>query len=332
MMTTNQLHSVTGRLIPRAPFDYDKTLGFLYGFGPTGGEQAFAVKTLTKAVTLNGRAVAFEVWSEGDDKQSELSYRLSSEQPLSEQEHAAVADRISFFLSLDDDLQAFYAIGHADPLFSPVIERLYGLHQPKFLTPFEIACWAILGQRIPWRIAHRVKLALVERFGTSIVLHDQVYRAFPEPRQLAEVAQEELAAVVRNERKVEYLRAVIQFFNEVDEQFLRNGPFDDVAARIRAIRGIGEWSAHFILVRGLGRMERVSSIDKELLKSATSIYNAGQPITPAELQPVLDRYGDTQGYWAFYARNASRDASQSMEAIDYAAAYTGAGVRRIQKE
>ncbi len=213
-------------------------------------------------------------------------------------------------------LQKFYAIGQADPEFAPVIERLYGLHQPKFLTPFEIACWAILGQRIPWRIAHRVKLALVERFGTSIALQGQVYRAFPEPQQLAEVAQDELAAVVRNERKVEYLRAVIQFFNQVDEQFLRSGPFDDVAARIRAIRGIGEWSAHFILVRGLGRMERVSSIDKELLKSAASIYNAGQPITPAELQRVLDRYGDTQGYWAFYARNASWDASQPMEAMD----------------
>lgn len=315
-MATNQLHSLTGTLIPCAPFDYAKTLGFLYGFGPTGGEQNFAGNTLTKAITVNGRAVAFEVWSKVDAKQSELSYRLSSEQPLSDEERAAVVDRVRFFLSLDDDLQAFYAIGRADPRFAPVIERLYGLHQPKFLTPFEIACWAILGQRIPWRIAHRVKLALVERFGTSISLQGQVYRAFPEPRQMAQVSAVELAAVVRNERKIEYLRAVIQFFNEEDEQFLRSGPFEDVAARLRAIRGIGEWSAHFILVRGLGRVERVSSVDKELLKAAASIYNAGQPITPAELQRVLDRYGDTQGYWAFYARNASWDASRPMEAID----------------
>jgi DNA-3-methyladenine glycosylase II len=235
---------------------------------------------------------------------------------LSEEAHAAVADRIRFFLSLDDDLQAFYATGRADPLFAPVIERLYGLHQPKFLTPFEIACWAILGQHIPWRMAHRVKLALVERFGTSITLQGQLYRAFPEPEQLAKVAPGELAAVVRNERKVDYLQAVIQFFNQVDEEYLRNAPFDEVAARIRAVRGIGEWSAHFILVRGLGRMEQVSSIDKELLKAASNIYNGGQPITPAELQRILDRYGDTQGYWAFYARNAAWDASQPMEAME----------------
>jgi len=319
MTTTNQLHSVTGKLTPRAPFDYSKTLGFLIGFGPTGGEQAFASSTLTKAITLNGRAVAFEVWdvTEGNDgAQPRLAYRLSSAQPLSEEEHAAIADRIHFFLSLDDDLQPFYAIGQADPQFAPVIERLYGLHQPKFLTPFEIACWAILGQRIPWRMAHRIKMAMVERFGTSITLHDQVYRAFPEVQQLAAVEPGELATVVRNERKVEYLRAVIQFFSEVDEQFLRSGPFEEVAARIRGIRGVGEWSAHFILVRGLGRMERVSSVDKELLKCASDIYNGGQPITPAELQHVLDRYGNTQGDWAFYARNAFRDISQPMEITD----------------
>jgi DNA-3-methyladenine glycosylase II len=315
MMTTNQLYSVTGTLSPRAPFDYVKTISFLYGFEPTGGEQAFKERTLTKAVSLNGRAVAFEIWSEtGDERQQpRLAYRLSSQQPLSEEEHAAIADRIHFFLSLDDDLEQFYAIGQADQDFAPVIERLYGLHQPKFLTPFEIACWAILGQRIPWRIAHRTKMAIVERFGTSITLHGEAYRAFPEPQQMARVEPGELAAVVRNERKVEYLRAVIQFFNEVDEQFLRYGPFEEVASRIRSIRGIGEWSAHFILVRGLGRMEQVSSIDKELLKSAADIYNGSQPITSAELQRVLDRYSVTQGYWAFYARNAFRDITQQME-------------------
>jgi len=213
---------------------------------------------LTKAVTLHGHAVAFEVQSEGTIEEPRLAYRLYSERPLSEEDRAAIADRIRFFLSLDDNLQPFYSIGQADPQFAPVIERLYGLHQPKFLTPFELACWAVLGQRVPWRMAHRTKMALVERWGTSITLKGEAYRAFPEPQHLAAVEPGELAAVVRNERKVEYLRAVIQFFNAVDEQFLRSGPYEEVADRIRGIRGIGEWSAHFILVRGLGRMEHVS--------------------------------------------------------------------------
>lgn len=315
MMTLGRLHSIRGTLTPHAPFDFAKTLGFLYGFGPTAGEQALAVDCVTKALTLQGRAIAFQVRSTGSIEQPALAYTLFSEQPLNDVEHAAVADRIHFFLSTDDDLQSFYAIGQADPQFAPVIERLYGLHQPKFLTPFEIACWAVLGQRIPWRVAHKVKMALVERWGTSIPLPDGVYTAFPEPQQLAAAKPEELANIVRNERKVEYLQAVTRFFLEADEQFLRYGEYDEVAAQIRAIRGIGEWSSYFILLRGLGRMERVSAIDRELGKAASSIYNNGQPLTTAEMQALLDRYGTTQGHWAFYIRNASPERAAAMEMI-----------------
>lgn len=315
MMTVERLNSITGTLTPRAPFDFAKTLGFLHGFGPTAGEQALAIDFVTKALTLQGRAIAFEVRSAGTIVQPALTYTLFSAHPLSEAERAAVADRIRFFLSLDDDMQPFYAIGQRDPDFAPVIERLYGLHQPKFLTPFEIACWAVLGQRIPWRMAHKVKMALVERWGTSITLPDGIYAAFPEPQQIAQAKPEELASMVRNERKVEYLRAVIQFFLEVDEQFLRYGDYDEVAARIRAIRGIGEWSSYFILLRGLGRMERVSAVDRELAKAASHIYNKGQPLAAAEMQRLLDRYDNTQGYWAFYIRNATPERAMAMEML-----------------
>jgi len=315
MMTVDRLHSITETLTPQAPFDFVKTLGFLHGFGPTAGEQALATDYVAKALTLQGRAVAFEVRSAGTIEQPSLACTLYSEQPLSEEEHATVTDRIRFFLSLDDDLQPFYAAGRADASFAPVIERLNGLHQPKFLTPFEIACWAVLGQRIPWRMAHKMKLALVERWGTSITLPDGTYTAFPEAQQLAQAQPEELASIVRNQRKVEYLQAVIQFFLETDEQFLRYGDYDEVAARIRAIRGIGEWSSYFILLRGLGRMERVSAIDRELGKAASHIYNNGQPLTPAEMQRLLDRYGTTQGYWDFYIRNATPERTAVMEMI-----------------
>jgi len=302
MLATNNLHLVTGILTPRAPFDFAKTLAFLGDFTPTAGEQALAPDSVTKAVTLHRRAVAFNVRDAGTLEDPRIAYTLYSEHLLGAAEQDAIVDRIRFFLSLDDDLLPFYAIGRTDPAFVPVIEHLYGLHQPKFLTPFEIACWAILAQRNPIAMAHRTKMALVQRWGTAITLPEGTQRAFPEVEQLAAVSPNELAEVVRNPRKVEYLMAVIEFFSSVDEQFLRTGNYDEVSTQIRAIRGFGAWSSHFLLVRGLGRMESVSSIDQEISKAATRIYN--QQLTTSALQQILNRYGDTQGYWAFYARNA----------------------------
>src|ERR1700736_3096248 len=99
MMTLDRLNKITGTLTPRAPFDFAKTLGFLHGFGPTAGEQALAIDFVTKALTLQGRAVAFEVRGTESVEQPRLTYTLFSEQPLSETEHTAVADRVRFFLS-----------------------------------------------------------------------------------------------------------------------------------------------------------------------------------------------------------------------------------------
>jgi DNA-3-methyladenine glycosylase II len=304
MLTTNHLHVTTGTLAPRPPFDFTKTLAFLDDFTPTAGEQALAPASITKALTLNGRAIAFEIHTAGTLKEPSIAYTLYSENPLSEIEHSAITDRMRFFLSLDDDLEPFYAIGRTDPAFAPVIEHLYGLHQPKFLTPFELACWAILAQRNPLAIAHRTKMALVERWGTSITLPDKTYWAFPEPSQLALISPDELAEIVHNPRKVDYLISVIKFFNDVDEQFLRTGNYDEVVAQIRTIRGFGEWSSRFLLIRGLGRVEQVSPADKELSKAAAHVYNQGHLLSPPEMQQILNRYGATQGYWAFYARNA----------------------------
>ncbi|HKD73843.1 MAG TPA: hypothetical protein VKB76_00055, partial [Ktedonobacterales bacterium] len=135
---------ITGTLTPRPPYDFAKTLAFMRGFSPTAGEQSLAGEAITKAVTLHGRAISFTLQGSGTISAPQIAYRIVSERPIDDDEHAIIADRIRFFLSLDDDLAPFYALGQDDPAFAPIIARFYGLHHPKFLTPFEIACWAIL--------------------------------------------------------------------------------------------------------------------------------------------------------------------------------------------
>src|SRR2546429_1420346 len=91
-----------------------------------------------------------------------------------------------------------------------------------------------------------------------------------------------------------------------------NGDYDEVATKIRDIRGIGEGSSYFIMVRGLGRMERVSTVDQELAKAAANIYNEGQLLAPSQMQLLLNRYGKYQGIWALYLRAPSVTDTQGM--------------------
>lgn len=293
-----------GTIMPQPPFDWAKSLAFSEGFVPTAAEQTIADGALTKAVTLGGRAVAFTVWSAGEVEAPRLNYRFVAEHALTDAERVALEDRVGFYLSVGDDLRPFYALAAGDPVFAPVVRRLDGLHQTKFLTPFENAAWAVLTQRTPMPVARQAKDRLVARYGTAITVAGNIYRAFPEAATLAATEAADLAAEVGSGRKADYLRAVAAFFEEADEDEPRHGDYDEVAARLRAVRGLGPWSASFVLIRGLGRMERVVGPERALAAAAGRLYGDGRPLGEPELRALLDRYGAHQGYWAFYVRTA----------------------------
>ncbi len=265
-------------------------------------DQTVSELSMTKAVRVGGRAIVFQLKPTGTIKMPGLKYTLFADHPFSRGLTEVVIDRISFFLSLSDDLDQFYRIAINDSNFAPVLQKLYGLHQVKFLTPFECACWAVLSQRNQLSAARKAKQALLERFGTSLEVNGHVYRAFPEPAQLAEASKEEMRTLIKHERREEYLGHVIKAFNEVDERFLRTANYDKVEEWLKNIRGIGNFSSKLILLRGLGRMEKLA-IEKRLIAATGRVY--GKPMTVQRLHVIAEKYGRWKGYWAYYLRTVA---------------------------
>lgn len=292
------LHTQSGTIPAQPPFDFASSLAFLGMFPAMQGEQRLADRTLTKAVRVDGVPLVFSVHAEGN---SALAYTLHAEQPVTDAVQSAAANRIAFFLSLNDDLRPFYALAEADDLFAPVLQRLYGHHQVKFLTPFECACWAILSQRTPMNVAQGVKQRVSEALGSPLAVEGVTYHAFPDPAQIL-AAGDLLPGVVANVRKVEYLRSAARAFDELDESWLREAPSDEVEAWLLRIKGIGAWSARFILIRGLGHMDRLSVGEDRMHEAVKKRYGA---LTEAQMAEIGARYGDYRGYWAYYLRVAS---------------------------
>src|SRR4051794_26520630 len=127
-------YTAEGHLRPRPPFDFAPALTFLRGFPLTRDEQTLGEQTLTRALAIAGQPIAFQVTSTGSVDAPTLHYSLVSPQPIFAAMQRAVADRLAFFLSLDDDLAPFYARAAEDAAFAPVLQQLYGYHQVKFLT------------------------------------------------------------------------------------------------------------------------------------------------------------------------------------------------------
>ena len=213
-----------------------------------------------------------------------------------------IADRISFFLSLKDNLKEFYEIAKEDKCIQPAIKKFYGHKQVKFLTPFEIACWAILAQRIPMVVARKMKENLVKKLGGQIKVKGVEYHSFPEPLDLV-AASADLLEMVPNKKKAEYLSSVAEAFCTVDEQWLRAAPYDEVHDWLTDIKGIGDWSANFVMILGLGRMEELSNIKPRLAWDAARIYaKKNEPMNNEEICKIAEKYGKWKGYWAYYLR------------------------------
>lgn len=295
-------YKVKGYLYPTSPFDFNQSIAFLQSFKPTKGEQLYKGKSITKAVELSSISVIFSIYSVGSIEEPKLHYELYSNQPINEFSQIEAEDRMSFFLSLEDDLKDFYKLSQNDEVFLPIVKYLYGYHQVKFLTPFENACWAILSTRNPMDHAIKLKKELMQYYGDEMHLAGNNYFTFPSPRKLQDIEEDELNKIVKNQRKSSYLWNVIQAFNKFSEKELRTKSYQETYKKLLEIKGIGEWSASFILLRGLGKMEKLPLNEKVLNKSIEILYSNNK--SEVNLKIIANRYGEFTGYWAHYIRAA----------------------------
>jgi DNA-3-methyladenine glycosylase II len=277
------------------PFDFNHTLAFLGRFPAMTGEHGLEDGELRCAVREAGTLAGARIRAEGDG----LRYELESPAPLTKQDAIALTDRLSFFLGVQDDIASFYALAEGDKAFKPVVRRLYGYHQVKFPSPLELLVWSILGQRCPMPVARKMKHAIVAEFDNRIGIDGQELWAFPDLEQLLQLGVDDYERLIRNARKARYLHGAVEAWARLDEPSLRTGDYDAVREELLRLPGIGPWSASFILIRGLGRMERLEP-EREGLRAASKVY--GRELSKDQFRQLARRYGRWQGYWGHYLR------------------------------
>ena len=203
---------------------------------------------------------------------------------------------------LDDDLGDFYGLAQNDPWFAPVVRELNGYHQVKFGSPFEAATWAIVSQRNRMSTARKVYQSLLQTLGHRIRLEVHDYWAFPDPEEVAPLGEADLPSALHGLRRAEYILYAARAFASVTPDFLRCAPDAELEEWLRGIRGIGPWSACFIMLRALGRYQGLPENERGIMRAASLVYGEGVTLTPQYLERIAEGYGQWRGYWAHYLR------------------------------
>lgn len=132
-------------------------------------------------------------------------------------------------------------------------------------TPFAALLWAILGQQINLQFCCDLRAAVVRRCGARLGdLH-----AHPEPEAIAQLDVADLRALRCSQPKAEHLltaaRAVAS--GALPLAALATAPVSRVERALLALRGIGPWSAQYVLLRGFGAADCLPAGDTALATS-----------------------------------------------------------------
>jgi DNA-3-methyladenine glycosylase II len=142
-----------------------------------------------------------------------------------------------------------------DPVLARLNARFPGIRQIRQLDLFTALIRCISAQQVNLRWAVTTRRRLAETFGT---LHgaagECVYSLDPDER-LASVEPAQIRALQFTTSKSEFIVAVARALasGTVSLDELARLSDDEVIARLCAIRGIGRWSAEWVLARTLGR-------------------------------------------------------------------------------
>jgi DNA-3-methyladenine glycosylase II len=140
-----------------------------------------------------------------------------------------------------------------DPVLAALDRRFPGVRQPRQYDLFGALVRCISAQQVNLRWAVTTRRRLAERFGDRHrVDGHEVYSL--DPRRLARVPPAEIRALQFTTSKAEFIVAVAQALADgltrADLEALSD---DQVIRTLTAIRGLGRWSAEWILARTLGR-------------------------------------------------------------------------------
>jgi AraC family transcriptional regulator of adaptative response / DNA-3-methyladenine glycosylase II len=281
---------VAVRLGYRPPYDWDALLAFLRTRAIPGVELVAQGRYARTIAIGDGRGVlAVERASEYDLK---ATIRFPQLRHL-----PAIIARVRRVFDLAADPMTIGAHLGEDPVLAPLIAARPGLRVPGAWDGFELAVRAILGQQISVSAATQLAGKLVAAYGEKLAepaaFSPALTHVFPTPRQLA---GSDLSAIGMPKARRAALHALAAAAVADPSLFGPHRSLEEAIQRLRAIPGIGEWTAQYIAMRELREPDAFPVADIGLLRAMGE--RLGARPSPAGLLAHAERWRPWRAYAA----------------------------------
>lgn len=280
----SSMHS--SRLPVEQPFDWESLLAFLRLRATPGVEivtNSAYTRTIadaeaqTLSVTYDSTTSSLQVVCSGTASTRNLAQ-----------------DRAKQMFKPDLRTEPIEAFLSRDAWLSGFVKRQAGLRVPGGWSALEIAMRAILGQQVSVPAATTLMGRLVRTAGTRL---NESSWLFPTAEQ---IARADLSGLGVPGSRMETVKTLAAFFAQHSEQCLE---YPDIRDRLLALKGIGKWTAGYILMRTSANHDHWPEGDlilrKALSKDKTMIAHGA-------LEQAFNRWSPYRSYatihiWKGYA-------------------------------
>ncbi|WP_221090316.1 DNA-3-methyladenine glycosylase 2 [Deinococcus aquaedulcis] len=164
-----------------------------------------------------------------------------------------------------------------------------GLRVPLVPDLFDGLVWAVVGQQVTFAHACTLRRRLVERCGAPL---GEGLWAPPTPEAVATLPPADLRALGLTGARADLLRRLAGRVarQELNLSALARGPVGAARRTLRAVPGIGPWTAEYVLLRVLGFPDVVPAGDAALAAALQWAHQLPRRPDPPQVQALLAPY------------------------------------------
>ncbi|MDA8154904.1 MAG: DNA-3-methyladenine glycosylase 2 family protein [Actinomycetota bacterium] len=246
----------------------------------------------SRVLVLEGRPYSVRAVQSGGGLNPQLEVTVRGDGAGRQSVVKPVSELLKKMLSLDADLSGFYALARGNKKLRNISAQFHGLKPPRFASVFEAAVNAVSCQQLSLTVG----ITLLNRLASAYGIKDKDGApGFPGPRELSGAMITEIKKIGYSQAKANALAGLAARQEKEDVLGALEDEGDTDAMRLlTSMRGIGRWSAQYILLRGLGRLNIFPEGDSGASRALADWLG------PAEAAHSLSRFHPYGGFVYFH--------------------------------
>lgn len=226
----------------------------------------------------------------------------------------AVREAITRMLGLRTDLTGFYALAAQDRRLAPLAEQFCGLKPPRFSSVFEALVNAFACQQLSLTVGIELLDRLARQCGPAIADVASPRYGFPRPADLVRLKPPTFRKLGFSYGKAKSILTLSRSIVAGEQDLSSLGRMDEneAVARLTHLRGVGRWTAEYVLLRGLGRTSMFPGDDVGARNHLAEWLGHPQPLDYEGVKRAVARWQPYAGLVYFHLLLAGLTESGEM--------------------